>query len=279
MATLTNTYQLLAESDYYTFLSQYNGKVAIRLYAKINSQDTANNASVVMVKLTRNIIGQYSNVGYRYDSASASLGGTLSHSWSGGSSGGYQYVGEHVVFEKEFWVSHNENGTCALTLSAWYDDTYISERSISAVSFELPTIPRKGEISSVAVSGQGIEEGLVVFYSRPSSNFIYVLEMHAGGQLIFSRQGNLSGAPITLSAAELLALYRALGRGGSITLRLHTVTAQGVGIGRSDYTMASGGLGNIHLRQGGMWRRGLLYVGRSPAVVMVRKNGVWGPAR
>ncbi len=279
MATLTYTYQMLAESDYYTFLSQYNGKVAIRLYAKLNSQDVASNTSVVMIKLTRNINGDYSNVGYGYDSASASLGGTLSHSWSGGSSGGYHYVGEHVVFEKEFWVAHNENGSCSLTLSAGYDDTYISERSISAVSFDLPAIPRKGEILSVIVSPQGVEEGVVVFHSRPSNDFNYTLEMFVGGQRIFIREGYASGTPISLDASELLTLYRELGRGGSVTFRLHTFDAQWVGIGRCDYAATLNGLGNIHLYKNGAWHRGLLYVGRSPAVVMVRKNGAWGPAR
>ncbi len=279
MATLTNTYQLLAESGYTTFLSQYNGKVAIRLYARINSQDIANNTSVVQIKLTRNIIGDYSNVGYSYASASASLGGTVSHSWSEGSSGGTDYVGEHLVFEKEFTVWHGDDGTCAIQLSAQYDDSYISGCAIASVYCDLPTIPRKGEIGSVTVSGQGIEEGLVVFYSQPSSHFNYTLEMFVGGQRIFIREGYASGTPILLSASELLTLYRALGRGGTAVLRLHTFTDQWVGIGRSDYAVTLNGLGNIHLHKNGAWRRGLLCVGRSPAVVMVRKNGVWGPAR
>lgn len=279
MAVLTYTYQMLKESEYTTFLSQYNGKVAIRLYARITGQDIANNASVVMIKLTRNITGDYSNVGYSYSSASASLSGSLSHSWSGGSSGGTQYVGEHVVFEKEFGVVHNGDGTCSLSLSAWYDDTYISERSISAVSCDLPTIARKSKIASVNLNQQGMERGLSVTYQAASGSFHHILEMYGGQSLIFSRSDYQSNQSIVLSASELLTLYRALGRGGVVTLRLHTYNAQWGGIGSEDYAAATGGLGNIHLYKNGAWRRGLLYVGRSPAVVMVRKNGVWGPAR
>ena len=47
MATLTTEYQLLAQSSEHTFLSAYNGKVRIRLYAKYSGQSVANNTSLV----------------------------------------------------------------------------------------------------------------------------------------------------------------------------------------------------------------------------------------
>lgn len=148
MATLSTTYQLLAESDYYTFLSDYNGKVCIRLYAKYNNQDISGLTSSVGIKLTKNLTGTSSSVHYSCYQKTASLDGDLSHSYSNSDYATFNALSEYVIFEETFTVTHDDDGRKSLELSASYDDSYISPLTTGWVSCDLPTIPRQATITS-----------------------------------------------------------------------------------------------------------------------------------
>ncbi len=278
MATLTQTYQLLTESGYYTFLSAYGGKVCLRLYAKVSAQSVSANSSTVDIKLTKYLTGSSKQVSYSCTQKSASLSGDLSHTWSNGSYTTYYAQSEYTLFEKSFTVSHAADGKKSLSLNANYDDSYIAALSTGKVSCSLPTIARKSEIGSVSLTDDSIEQGFSVAFAPASSAFTHTLTLAVGGNTVLSRSGYTAGTTIRLSGSELLALYRALGHAGSAKVHLNTLNGSSA-IGQSTSTLALTGLGNIHLRSGGDWRRGLLYVGRAPAVVMVNKNGTWGPAK
>ncbi len=279
MATLTASYQLLAESAYYTFLSAYGGKVCLRLYAKVSAQNVSGNTSTVDIKLTKYLTGSSTQVAYSCYQKEAGLSGDLSHTWSNGDYATFYALSEYTIFEKAFTVTHNADGTKSLSLAASYDDSYVAALSINTVVCTLPTIVRKSEIGGVAVAEEGIEHGFVVFFDAASSAFGHQLDLLAGSQVIARRPGYSSGQPFILSNSEQLALYRAVGRTGTVTIRLHTFTSpsQSTWLSQSD-TAVHVSLGNVYVRVGGTWRRGLMCVGGAPAVVMVNKNGTWRPA-
>ncbi len=278
MATLTTAYQLLAQSGYYTFLSAYGGKVCLRLYARVGAQSVSGNTSTVDIKLTKYLTGSSASVQYSCYQKDATLSGDLSHTWSDGGYATFHALSEYILFEKSFTVSHNADGTKSLSLAASYDDSYIAALTIGTVVCTLPTIARKSEIGGVSLSGGAIEQGFSVDFTPASTAFTHTLTLLAGGQTVAARSGYAAGATVALSGSELLTLYRALGHEGSATVQLQTQNGSTV-IGQSTATLALTGLGNIHLCRGGDWRRGLLYVGNAPAVVMVRAGGEWRPAR
>lgn len=272
MIRLNGDYQMLAQSDTVTFLSQHNGKVCIRLYGRVSNQSTAGNASTVDIKLTRYVTGDYSNVKYGCYAKNASIGGDLSHSWSNSDYTSFYAGNEYTIFEKSFSVSHNADGTKSLTLTAAYDDSYIGALSIGAQTFELPPIARADGIGGVQLSGGAIEAGVAVTFVSHSSTFTHRLTLLAGGQAVAVRNSYASGQTVTLSAAELLALYRT----GAMTLTVQLTTLQNgkdLGVASTQVTLSE--RGNCHRRENGLWRRGLVCVGGHPAVVMVKTAGQW----
>lgn len=174
MATLTTEYQLLAESTYYTFLSSYNGKVCIRLYARYSGQSVANNTSLVYVKLTRNVIGDYSNVKYGCYQKDAAVSGDLKATYSNSDYASFYAGNEYTIIEQAYTVNHNADGTKSLTLAATYDDSYISALSISSVSCTLPTIPRA---STPTLGAYSIELGssVSIYTNAASSAFRHII--------------------------------------------------------------------------------------------------------
>ena len=142
MATLTTEYQLLAQSSEHTFLSAYNGKVRIRLYAKYSGQSVANNTSLVYVKLTRYLTGSSSQVKYSCYEKVATLSGDLSASYSNSAYTSFYAGSEYTIIEQAYTVNHNADGSKSLTLRAVYDDSFIPSLSIGNVTCTLPTIPR-----------------------------------------------------------------------------------------------------------------------------------------
>ena len=136
MIVLNGSYQELGRSGTYAFSDK--GQVCACLYARMVD------AGTVAVKLTRIITGTSSYVGYSYTSAQATLSGSLTHSWSGGASGTV-YVGEHTVFESHFTVTP---GT-TLSLSAIYDDTYITARTVTVTCRAAGQAPDRPTVTRV----------------------------------------------------------------------------------------------------------------------------------
>lgn len=276
MIQLNSEYQMLKQSDTVTFLSQYNGKVCIRLYGRVSNQSTADNTSTVEIKLTRYVTGDYSNVKYGCYDKQASIGGDLSHSYANSDYTSFYAGNEYTIFERSFTVWHTADGTKSLTLTAAYDDSYISPLSIGAQTFALPPIARADEIGGVQLSGGAIEAGVAVTFVSHSSTFTHRLTLQAGGQAVAVRDSYPSGQTVTLSAAELLTLYRT----GAMTLTVQLTTLQnGKELGFKSTQVTLSERGNCHLRENGLWRRGLVCVGGNPAVVMVKTAGQWVVAK
>ena len=276
MVKLNNTYQLLSESQDYTFLSAYNGKVRIRLYARIHEQSTAENKSIVYVKLTRYVTGDYSNVQYSCYAKEAKLGGDLSLSYSNGDYASFSAGNEYTIFEKDFTVYHADDGSKSLRLNAYYDDSYISPLSIGDVYCELPTIARKSEIGTVAFTDGAIERGFSVSFVSAASSFVHCLELAASDEVIATRDGYTSGSDVALTADELLALYRKNTK--DVTVRLITKN-NGTDIGSAEKTETLAEIGNTYIKADGAWKRGVVHVGNNPGVMMIRHGGEWTVAR
>ncbi len=276
MATLTTSYQLLGESEPYTFLSAYGGTVCLRLYARVSAQSVSDNASTVDIKLTKYLSGTSSAVQYSCYQKTATLSGDLAHTWSDSAYATFQAKSEYTVFEKAFSVAHNADGTKSLSLAASYDDSYIAALTIPTVSCTLPTIARKSEIGGVSLSGGAIEQGFSVSFTPASSAFSHRVELLAGGSIVAARDAYSSGTTIVLTAEELLSLYRMKTK--TVTVRLITKSG-GSEIGRVETTVTLSALGNAHLRVSGVWKRGMICVGASPGVMMIKIGGSWTPAR
>ncbi len=276
MATLTTTYQLLAQSEPYTFLAANNGTVCLRLYARVSAQRVGDNASTVDIKLTKYLTGTSSAVQYSCYQKTAALSGDLAHTWSDSAYATFQAKSEYTVFEKAFSVAHNADGTKSLSLAASYDDSYIAALTIPTVVCTLPTIARKSEIGGVGLSGSAIEQGFSVSFTPASASFSHRVELLAGGSTVAARDAYSSGTTIVLTAAELLSLYRMKTK--TVTVRLITKSG-GSEIGRVETTVTLSALGNAHLQIGGAWKRGMICVGASPGVMMIRRSGEWKVAK
>ena len=261
MATLTTSEQLLAASEAYSFGS-YGGKVRLLVYGRLTGQSVADNCSTVILRLVRAIDGNSSGVGYRYDSASASVSGELEQSWSGGSSGGYLYVGEHEIAAWEFTLSHNADGSRQVVFDAAYDDTYISPRTLSGIVFALPPLARTCTIAGVQTHDG---EGVTVEVSGRLSTWLTV---YAGETEIFS-QAYLSGQTLWMAPSQQLAVARAAGQAAAATLTLVLTTYTD-----HNYTTAVGSVSqSVEFPL-----RGQLRVGQRPGRVFVYRNGAWRAA-
>ncbi len=168
MAILSTEYQLLDESSDYTFLSTYNGKVRIRLYARYSGQSVENNTSLVYVKLTRYLTGSSSQVKYSCYQKDATISGDLSATYSNSAYTSFYAGSEYTIIEQAYTVNHNADGSKSLTLAASYDDSYISALSISSVTCTLPTIPRA---TTPTLDSPSIEIGsTVAIYTNAASS-------------------------------------------------------------------------------------------------------------
>lgn len=273
MATLNGSYQLLAESGYYTFLASYNGQVCLRLYARVSSQDVSSNCSVVDVKITKYLIGTSAQVKYTCDNSAGSLSGDLTATYSSGRAT-YSAYNEYTLIEQSFTVWHNDDGTKSLTLGATYDDTFIAPLSTGQVVCTLPAIARATTIGVVHM--WAIEDGIGVTFTPAVSHFWHNLIVNAGGQTVLVRENYTSGAWVSPTAEELLTFYRI----GSPQLQIILDTYNGASyVGRHNVDTALLDMGNMYLRVGGQWKRGVIYVGGKPGVMMVRVGGEWKVAR
>ena len=276
MLRLTETYQLLAQSGYVTFLAQYGGKVCLRLYGRVSGRSVDANQSTVDLRLVRYLVADYSNVKYSCYAKQASVSGEVSYSYANSDYTTFYAGNEYVIFERSFTVTHQPDGSRTLTVRADYDDSYISPLSLDAVACELPPIARASEIAEVSLADGAIEAGVTVTFAAASPTFTHRLALRAAGAEVAVWEDYRSGTPVTLTAAELLTLYRT----GERTLTVALTTRQGgMDVGTAETTLALTALGNLHLYRDGLWQRGLALVGRRPAVALVRHNGEWRAAK
>lgn len=202
-----------------------------------------------------------------YVGHSASLGsGTYSN---------FTANGTYEKFNDVIWIDGNPDGNRSfnISISGWF---YQLGDVSGSKSFELPTIPRKSEIASVTFTDDAIERGFSVSFAPASTSFTHRVEVIADGETVASRDGYSAGSAITLTADELLALYRKNVK--TVTVRLITKT-NGSNIGTDDESKTLSAIGNAHIKVGGEWKRGVIHVGSKPGIVMIKKDGEWRVAR
>lgn len=177
-------------------------------------------------------------------------------------------------------VAHNADGTKTITVTATLgstDGSYPNPGSATvSVSLTLSAIPRKSNVGQVHLSGGAIEAGVSVTFAPASSTFTHRLTLLAGQTAVAVRGSYTSGTSVTLTAAELLTLYRT--EQTALTVQLTTLQ-NGKELGSTTAQVTLTERGNLHVRQGGLWQRGVAYVGNNPAVVMVRQHGEWRAAK
>jgi hypothetical protein len=177
-------------------------------------------------------------------------------------------------------VAHNADGSKTVAVSATLDSAdgdypNPGEATVS-LSLALTDIPRKSEIGQAHLSGGAIESGVAVTFAAASPTFTHRLTLLVGDTSVATRQPYASGETVTLTAAELLTLYRT-GQ-TSVTLSLTTLQeGRELGTVSSQITLTE--RGNLHFRKDGLWRRGVACVGGRPAVALVKQNGVWRAAK
>ena len=138
MATLTTSYQLI--------VSKYIGTVSgsgvaakdlyLRIYAKYNSQNIANNQSSVSYKSTLYVTGSGTYF-YTGSTTSKSLSGSGATAVSGDAQGNY-YLGETTLNEISGTISHNSAGAASVSMSASWSSTPWGVSGSTSGSADLP---------------------------------------------------------------------------------------------------------------------------------------------
>jgi hypothetical protein len=242
-----------------------------------NSTSVSSNTSNITVTLTLKANGSYIQGNRMWGDI------TVDGSWVAGYDSSYSlpgYYGSVTLKTYSGNVTHNADGTKTITVTATLgstDGSYPNPGSATvSVELTLSTIPRKSNVGQVHLSGGAIEAGVSVTFAPASSTFTHRLTLLAGQTAVAVRGSYTSGTSVTFTAAELLTLYRT----GQTALTVQLTTLQnGKELGSTTAQVTLTERGNLHVRQGGLWRRGVAYVGNNPAVVMVRQNGAWRAAK
>ncbi|MBO5783539.1 MAG: hypothetical protein J6R33_01075 [Clostridia bacterium] len=249
----------------------------LTLTAVETSTSVSDNASNISVTLTLKANGSYIQGNRMW--GNIAIDGTSVASYDGS----YDLPSHYGSVELKSYsgtVAHNADGTKTIKVTATLDSTdgaYPNPGEATvAVTLVLTAIPRKSEIGQVHLSDGAIEAGVSVTFAPASSTFTHRLTLLAGQTAVAVRNSYASGTTVTLTAAELLTLYRA--EQTALTVQLTTLQ-NGKELGAVTAQVALSERGNLHIRKDGLWRRGVAYVGRSPAVVLVRQNGVWRAAK
>lgn len=148
MATLTTSYQKLGEKK----LGSSYGDLYIRIYAKYNSQNVANNTSSVTYQSRLYFSGNYIIAqGQTKVITAGTSATTTTTNWQNfeGRQDGRYNNGETVVKTISATISHNNSGNASISCSAEFSSVGSWGWSGTASgSASLPTIPRKATITS-----------------------------------------------------------------------------------------------------------------------------------
>ena len=167
MATLTTSYQRIGTSEYTVV-----GRNELRLYAKHNGQDIANNKTSVTVQLrTIAITGNFWSSG---NSSGLNCGGDRGTQYY--DIGTVNTGSENTIGTWTFDIWHNDNGTYSGSASAWAN---VYGNLVPSVygSFDLPTIARASQPG--ATSGN-VEDAIIISTNRKSSSFTHTISYTFG---------------------------------------------------------------------------------------------------
>ena len=242
-----------------------------------NSTSVADNTSNITATLTLKANGPYIKQNRMWGNI------TVDGAWVAGYDDSYDLPSSYGSVPLKTYsgdVAHNADGAKTITVTATLDTTdgALPNPGSATVSVDLTlsTIPRKSEIASVTFTDDAIERGFSISFTPASTSFTHRVEVIADGEMVASRDGYSAGSVISFTADELLALYRKNVK--TVTVRLITKT-NGSNIGTDDESKTLSAVGNAHIKVGGEWKRGVIYVGSAPGVVMIKQNGEWRVAR
>ncbi|MFA0814910.1 MAG: hypothetical protein ACC608_03900 [Anaerofustis sp.] len=259
------------------------------------SADTANNRSWFTFKLRLYRTGTYSTyttnnngkIRAKFSGATQNEQTGMEFYVANDSNGKDGYIKtDGGMYEFGFWVGHNEDGTKQIDLSMEFEPcettgSYIINGQTYTVPFgtvSFDTIPRGSVLG--AVSAFNWEDSFSVPVTKYSSSFTDNLTIGIGGTSIKSISGYTSGAAISLSDAELLAAYNALGTGMNATASFSLQTYSGATqIGTSNASATGTAAGTAYLNAGGSWKRTVPHLNAGgtwkKCIAYTNIGGVW----
>lgn len=230
MAILTTSYQLI--------VSKYIGTVSgsgvaakdlyLRIYAKYNSQNIANNQSSVSYKSTLYVTGSGTYF-YTGSTTSKSLSGSGATATSSDAQGNY-YLGETTLNEISGTISHNSAGAASVSMSASWSSTPWGISGSTSGSADLPTIPRQATIQSAPDFND--EQNPTITYSNPAGTAATVsacISLDGSVDNIAYRAISQTGTSYTfnLTEAERNILRNSIPNSNSRTVRFYVRTIIG----------------------------------------------------
>lgn len=209
MATLTNSYQKLAQVTTSTY-SQ------LRLYGKVNSQNTTNNTSSISLQLRL-----YGNGGSgSFSSGTAKISGT---SYSLGNTS-YSKGNETTLCTKTYTATHSNDGTYTTSIS--YSLTSSATPSGSgSVSITAPKINRLSVLTQPSNFTFG--NNITVSYTEYVAAYTANLNLKINGTTFATRTNISSGDTVTLNATELTNAYTLSPNSTTPTVTFELVTKSG----------------------------------------------------
>ena len=250
MATLNNNWQLLKEVGFTVF-----GNNALRLYGKLNSQDTAGNKSNVSFQLR-----QIAYTGNFYDT------GNYASLWCAGADRGTQYFNSNVNTSSEqtigtwtFDLWHDSQGNCSTSVAGSANVFGNITPGTGDVWFNLPSIAREATLTSTAdLTLKGEETKQSLTFNNPG-NFWIRLEYIWDNTIKISKNiGQGTSHQITFTQDELLLLYKRQ----NYVLRTvtHSNSSYNAMVGYKDSNGNISKEGIIRLKKGTDWKEAVPFV-------------------
>lgn len=178
---LNSTYQLLKQIH---LGNAGSGAAYLRIYARVSSNgyDIANNRTKIYVKSAL----YYENSSYFYTGATTTKALSCTGlAYQSGDAAGNYYQGETTLCETSGYVTHNNDGTKSIDISANFTSTPWGWNGTAYASATLPTIPRHASIT--AAPNFNDEENPTINYSNPAGNAITSIQAciaDASGEII-----------------------------------------------------------------------------------------------
>jgi len=193
------SWEKIAESGGYYCSGGY---FYVRLYAKLNSQDTIRNTSNVSYKC----VGYYTGGGYFYDAQSwGSIQGSGSSVVTGG--GPAWYNGENSACETSATVSHASDGTASISGSAIVDLPNYGYRYINAAgSIALPALDRSSPSVSLSVGSPGTNS-VAISASANVNCDVWDYSVDGGSSWTTFSNANTTSVSTTISGLALNTSY------------------------------------------------------------------------
>ena len=158
---LTSSFQLLKQIH---LGNAGSGRAYLRIYARVSSTgyDIPNNRTKVYVKSTL----YYENSSYFYTGPPTSKALSCTGlSWQGGDASGTYYQGETTLNETNGYITHNNDGTKTIEVSANFTSTPWGWNGTATEYATLPKIPRQANLLSAPNFND--EENPTLTFSNP----------------------------------------------------------------------------------------------------------------